>query len=208
MKTIINIERIISAQTESLTATLGYDGDFKNIDTVNDFLKNQADFSDLHNVYRNHFYNCQLWKREDIARDTQATDSIIADVKRDIDKLNQNRNDHIERINDEIIEFLPTMDESTEHYSETPGSIIDRLSILSLKIFHMNKSLETARSEGKADFAEEVEFKYKKLQTQQNDLKKSFEQMISNIQNGNMHFKTYYQFKMYNDKRFNKLIKD
>src|SRR5438105_9034139 len=84
-------------------------------------------------------YNFRLWHEEDKARSPTATDTEIAQVKRAIDKLNQQRNDWIEKLDDWITEDLARRHvvalESAPQNTETLGSTIDRLSILSLRIF-------------------------------------------------------------------------
>jgi hypothetical protein len=96
--------------------------------------------SDLASFIRaQHRANFDLWHEEDKARDPGATDQEIAAVKRAIDRLNQRRNDLVEQIDLLLLEhFRPNL---TAHpdaplHSETPGLMIDRLSILALKIFH------------------------------------------------------------------------
>jgi len=88
---------------------------------------------------KNHQYNCQLWDEEDKARRINVSDSDIALNKRNIDGYNQKRNDAIEEIDENILDRLKgvKVSESAWFNSETAGSIIDRLSIVSLKVLHM-----------------------------------------------------------------------
>ena len=98
-------------------------------------------------ITEQHHTNFELWHEEDKARDPEASDSIIADVKRSIDRLNQKRNDKIEQIDEALLELLNQRKikklEDARLNSETPGSMIDRLSISALKIYHMEE--ETSR---------------------------------------------------------------
>ena len=94
----------------------------------------------LHLVCLQHSFNYRLWHEEDLARCPNASDQQIADVKRKIDKYNQQRNDCIEKLDDTIGDLLQrhgVEDQAKASLNtETPGSAIDRLSILSLRIYH------------------------------------------------------------------------
>ena len=103
-----------------------------------------SDFPSL--VSRQHYVNFELWHQEDMARDPDASDSKIAAVKRTIDVLNQLRNDMIEKMDQYLLDELHKKNikytSETEMNSETPGSIIDRLSINALKIYHMEEEIK------------------------------------------------------------------
>jgi hypothetical protein len=96
-------------------------------------------FSEL--VCRQHGFNFLLWHEEDIARSPQVGDQRIAQVKRAIDRYNQQRNDGIEKLDDWLTDELArggvVPAPEAQLNTETPGSVIDRLSILSLRIFHL-----------------------------------------------------------------------
>ncbi|MDP6730689.1 MAG: DUF4254 domain-containing protein, partial [SAR324 cluster bacterium] len=93
-------------------------------------------------VSEQHHTNFDLWHEEDKARDPDASDAIIATVKRSIDRLNQKRNDEIEKIDEALLDELGQRSVrimvDARLNSETPGSMIDRLSISALKIYHMD----------------------------------------------------------------------
>src|SRR2546427_482848 len=97
----------------------------------------------LHLVCEQHRFNFLLWHEEDIARSPDVTDARIAQVKRAIDRCNQQRNDAIEKIDDFLLQEVqrrgiqPVAD--ARWNSETPGAVIDRLSILALRIYHMQE---------------------------------------------------------------------
>src|ERR1700722_614356 len=82
-----------------------------------------------------HSANFELWHEEDKARAPEATDTDIAEVKHAIDRLNQKRNDLVEKMDAWLLERLDQNEQAPLH-SETPGLMIDRLSILALKIYH------------------------------------------------------------------------
>src|SRR5262249_43095813 len=94
-------------------------------------------------VIEQHLSNFRLWHEEDQARTPNAPAEKIAQVKRNIDRLNQQRNDLIEEIDRGLLESLKHIDSSSaELHSETPGMMIDRLSILSLKLYHTREEAE------------------------------------------------------------------
>ena len=93
-------------------------------------------------AYHEHRANFALWHEEDKARDPSASDHDIATVKRAIDSLNQQRNDRVEQMDTWLLERLPQPASSTPLHSETPGMMLDRLSILALKIFHTREETQ------------------------------------------------------------------
>ncbi len=95
-------------------------------------------------VCQQHAYNFQLWHQEDLARHPTASDKEIAEVKRAIDRLNQARNDWIEKLDDAMTERLQTVSlrDGAPQNTETVGSAIDRLSIMSLRIYHYDEQLD------------------------------------------------------------------
>ena len=159
-------------------------------------------------VENQHLQNFLLWHEEDIARAPDVDNSEIARVKRSIDKLNQKRNDLIEALDESILQYLiengSEMNRNSPANSETPGSIIDRCSIMSLKIFHMKE--QTVRKDVDTNHIEEATRKTKILQIQREDLLTSLLQLVDDIKKGERHFKLYKQFKMYNDPSLNPKI--
>ena len=156
-----------------------------------------------HWVEKNHQYNCQLWDEEDKARRTDVDDSDIALNKRNIDQFNQKRNDTIENIDESVLNRLKDIQvlENAWFNSETVGSIIDRLSIVSLKILHMG--IQADRSDIESDKRTEAKNKKNRLVIQRNDLLLCINQIFDNAQKGKAYYKIYRQFKMYNDPSMN-----
>lgn len=156
-------------------------------------------------VCQQHSFNYLLWHEEDIARSPDVSDAEIARVKRSIDGLNQNRNDWIEKIDDEISQLLVDAGvETTEDArlnTETPGSVMDRLSIMSLRLYHLEEQLE--RTDVTEEHLESVRHKIAVCRLQQHDLKTSLCELLSDIFAGNKRHRTYRQFKMYNDPALN-----
>jgi hypothetical protein len=155
-------------------------------------------------VLAQHYCNFILWALEDEARRTNVDDSVIADVKRSIDGWNQKRNDLIERIDEKVLAGLPPPDlAAAEQHSETAGQMIDRLSILSLKIWHMS----AYASDGKAPaLAAECARKLEILREQRQDLARCLGRLLDACVAGRRFFKLYRQFKAYNDPRLNPVL--
>ena len=162
-----------------------------------------SDFPNL--VSMQHYVNFELWHQEDMARDPDAPDSKIAAVKRAIDVLNQLRNDMIEQMDQYLLDELQNKKikytSETEMNSETPGSIIDRLSINALKIYHMDEEIQ--RLDVTDEHRKKCSGKLSVLQDQRNDLKKSLETLLADLSSGKKRLKVYQQMKMYNDENLN-----
>lgn len=156
-------------------------------------------------VCKQHSFNFLLWHEEDIARSRDVGDARIAEVKRSIDGYNQNRNDWIEKIDDWITEYLQQnliqAPSSAQLNTETPGSVIDRLSILALRIYHLNEQAE--RADASPEHIESVQRKIAVCLLQHDDLSISLEQLLGDIGAGRKRHLTYRQFKMYNDPTLN-----
>ena len=165
-----------------------------------------SDFPNL--VSMQHYVNFELWHQEDMARDPDAPDSKIAAVKRTIDVLNQRRNDMIEQMDQYLLDALQSKNikyiADAEMNSETPGSIIDRLSINALKIYHMDEEIQ--RLDVTEEQREKCSGKLSVLQDQRNDLKKSLETLLADLSSGKKRLKVYQQMKMYNDENLNPVL--
>ena len=152
--------------------------------------------------------NYLLWHEEDAARCPHASDLEIAHVKRVIDKLNQERNDYIERLDDWIAAYLRTHGEpptpDAPLNTETPGSVIDRLSILALRIYHLDE--QTRRSDVGREHIETIEFKLAVCLQQSHDLSRSLEQLLDDILAGRKKHQLYRHFKLYNDPATNPFL--
>ena len=162
----------------------------------------------LNLVSMQHYVNFELWHQEDLARDPDAPDSKIAEVKRAIDVLNQRRNDMIEQMDQYLLDELQNKKikytSETEMNSETPGSIIDRLSINALKIYHMDEEIQ--RLDVTDEHRKKCSGKLSVLQDQRNDLKKSLETLLADLSSGKKRLKVYQQMKMYNDENLNPVL--
>jgi len=154
-------------------------------------------------IESNHRYNCLLWDEEDQARRVDVGDASIAANKRAIDGFNQRRNDAIERIDESVLEELDRVPRHRDARmnSETVGNIIDRLSILSLKIFHMR--LQTQRTDAGTAHVEASLVRLARLEEQRRDLADCLDRLLADCRAGTAYFKVYRQFKMYNDPALN-----
>lgn len=156
-------------------------------------------------ICQQHLFNYRLWHEEDLARCPDASDSEIAGVKRRIDRLNQQRNDWIERIDDELARWLAdhriTSGSGARLNTETPGSAMDRLSILALRIYHLEEQL--LRTDCPPEHIESVRAKLRICACQRDDLIDAASELLDGIVTGAVRHRTYRQLKMYNDPSLN-----
>jgi hypothetical protein len=156
-------------------------------------------------VCQQHQYNFLLWHEEDIARSQDITDQRIASVKRAIDGYNQQRNDWIEKFDEALIELLSAEGilprESARLNTETPGSTIDRLSIMSLRIYHFVEQLN--RDDVDATHRYKVQDRLGRCRLQHADLSLSLTELFDDVWSGRKMLKVYRQMKMYNDPTLN-----
>ena len=154
-------------------------------------------------VIGQHRQNFALWHEEDRARAPHASPEEIAQKKRDIDTLNQVRNDLVEAIDRELLQELEAagVKQNGALHSETPGMIIDRLSILSLKIFHTQEQID--RRGASAEHIHRNRDRLEILIQQRQDLAACLYTLWQDIQSGRRYFKLYRQLKMYNDPELN-----
>jgi len=157
-------------------------------------------------VIEQHRQNFALWHEEDRARAPHASADQIAQTKRAIDAVNQVRNDLVEAIDRELLRGLAAagIELGGELHSETPGMIIDRLSILSLKIFHTQEQVQ--REGVKSGHVERNRQRLEVLIRQRQDLAECLTALWRDVQSGRRHFKLYRQLKMYNDPELNPAI--
>jgi len=161
----------------------------------------------LNLVARQHKANFDLWHIEDEARAPGASDGEIADVKRRIDRTNQLRNDLVEELDRAMQKWLEKRglpDPAAPLQSESPGLIIDRLSILALKIYHTRE--ETERKDASPGHAERNRERLKILEEQRTDLTGCLDALWQETLGGTRRFKLYRQLKMYNDPTLNPAI--
>jgi len=165
-------------------------------------------------VARQHRANFELWHIEDEARAPGATEAELADVKRRVDQTNQQRNDLAEALDRFLLEWLGPRglpNAEAPLHSESPGLIIDRLSILALKIYHTRE--EADRADAPAGHDERNRERLAILEEQRDDLAHCLDTLWQQTLAGTRRFKLYRQLKMYNDPSLNpavyrKLVKE
>ena len=152
-----------------------------------------------------HEQNFRLWHQEDIARSPAVSDADLAAVKRSIDKLNQQRNDLIEQLDDWLIADLAAAGVApaaeARLNTETPGSVIDRLSILALRVYHMEE--QATRADADEAHVAKAKARLEILGQQHRDLSASLCELLDDLFAGRKRLKVYRQFKMYNDPTMN-----
>ncbi len=166
-------------------------------------------------IAANHRFNSLLWAEEDLARRTTVGAAEIAGNKRAIDGFNQARNDATERVDELLLIALGLVDPDSARTdspratvpagarlnSETAGSIVDRMSIMALKIHAMQG--QTERDDVDVAHRDASRVKLARLRQQRADLGQCLDALLADAQAGRAYFKVYRQFKMYNDPRFN-----
>jgi hypothetical protein len=152
-------------------------------------------------VQENHLRNFQLWHEEDIARRDDLGSERVHQAKRAIDRFNQERNNFIEEMDKRLVAALQPLESGAPRNSETPGMMIDRLSILALKEFHMHE--EAVRADASEAHRATCAEKLARIIRQRADLTQCVGELLAEVTAGTRTFAVYYQFKMYNDPALN-----
>ena len=153
-------------------------------------------------VEANHKFNYQLWHAEDRARRQDMGDNFVVEAKREIDSCNQQRNNQMEQMDQYFIRMLnPASHLSCKVHSETPGMMIDRLSILSLKIYHMD--VQAKREDVEPEHRQTCQNKLSQLNQQHRQLIHCLSELLQEVKNQTRTFRVYHQHKMYNDPKLN-----
>ncbi len=158
---------------------------------------------ELHSlIEENHAFNYQLWHAEDKARREDMGYEFVYHAKREIDYCNQQRNNRMEAIDEWLFKHLnPEKPGCCPIHSESPGMMIDRLSILSLKLHHM--SLQTQRIDVDEEHKRKCSIKLDVIHQQLDQLALCLEQLLDEVVTKVRSFRVYHQFKMYNDPMLN-----
>lgn len=146
------------------------------------------------------------WHLEDIIRNPDIDPVTALAIKRRIDKSNQDRTDMVEYIDSYLLEKYKDIkvEPSARINTETPAWAIDRLSILALKVYHMEQ--EVLRTDTDAAHKAACQSKLDVLLSQRADLSTAIEELLEDIESGRKYMKTYKQMKMYNDPALNPVL--
>jgi hypothetical protein len=158
-------------------------------------------------VAEQHLANFELWHAEDTARTPEASDQDLARIKRFIDRANQRRNDLSEQCDVFLLNFLSQQNlpaPGAELHSESPGLILDRLSILSLKLFHTREEID--RPQAPQGHRERNLQRLGILVEQRDDLAACLDSLWQQVLDRRRRFKLYRQLKMYNDPALNPAV--
>ncbi len=159
-----------------------------------------------HLLYLKNWIDTVQWHFEDIIRDPNIDPVAALTLKRRIDASNQERTDMVEYIDGYFLQknVQVTVKPSAKINSESPAWAIDRLSILALKIYHMNE--EATRNDASQDHRDKCQEKLNVLLEQRTDLSTAIDDLLTDIENGNKFMKVYKQMKMYNDNDLNPVL--
>jgi len=159
-----------------------------------------------HLLYRKCWIDTVQWHYEDIIRLPEINPTEALALKRKIDASNQDRTDMVEFIDGYFLHKYSNVqvNKNAKINSESPAWAIDRLSILALKIYHMNE--EATRSTASDSHKKACQIKLEVLLEQRIDLTMAIDDLILDIENGDKYMKVYKQMKMYNDDELNPML--
>ena len=181
--------------------------DYHKHDNINQPIKNPYAESDLsHLLYKKNWIDTVQWHYEDIIRDPNINPEKGMEIKRKIDKSNQERTEMVEYIDSYFLnKYSQTIPkENASINSESPAWALDRLSILVLKIYHMDE--EYRREDASEDHKNSCKQKLEILLEQRQDLSHAIDAFLSDISKGDKKMKVYKQMKMYNDESLNPIL--
>ena len=159
-----------------------------------------------YSLFTKNWIDAVQWHLEDIIRDPNINPEEALKIKRRIDNSNQDRTDLVEMIDSFFLEKFKNVEPRNDATinTESPAWAIDRLSILALKIFHMEQ--EANRSDASEEHLKKCNEKLKVLLEQRVDLSKAIDQLLLEIETGKKYMKVYKQMKMYNDPSLNPIL--
>lgn len=176
-------------------------------DHVDTEISNPYDRNSLENrLYLKCWIDTVQWHLEDIIRDPHIDPVEALQLKRRIDRSNQDRTDLVEQIDSyfrQLYSDVQVLSDASIN-TESPAWAIDRLSILALKIYHMQEQAE--RADASAEHKERCQQKLNVLLEQQVDLSTAIDQLLDDIAAGRKYMKVYRQMKMYNDPSTNPVL--
>ncbi len=177
------------------------------INSIDQPFKNPYPVNSINNLlYKKNWIDTVQWHYEDLIRDPKINPVKGMDLKRKIDASNQDRTNTVEYIDNYFFDLYKdvTIKDSATVNSESPAWAIDRLSILELKIYHMDE--EVKRFDATELHKKNCNIKLQILIDQRTDLSKAIDQLLEDIESGNKYMKVYKQMKMYNDEDTNPVL--
>jgi hypothetical protein len=181
--------------------------DYHITDDVDAVKPNHYENNSLEQIlYDKNWIDTVQWHLEDIIRDENIDPVKALEIKRRIDASNQKRTDLVEFIDSWFLNKYKntTPNADAKINTETPAWAVDRLSILALKVYHMD--LEANRASASNEHREKCQIKLNTLLEQKKDLSSAIDQLLNDIENGLVKIKTYKQMKMYNDETLNPIL--
>ncbi len=181
--------------------------DYHQFDNVDQPIKNPFPKEKFeHLLYLKNWIDTVQWHFEDIIRDPNIDPVAALTLKRRIDASNQERTDMVEYIDGYFLQKYSTVKvkENAKINSESPAWAFDRLSILALKIYHMNE--EANRAEASQTHRDNCQTKLNVLLEQRSDLSAAIDDLLTDIEKGDKFMKVYKQMKMYNDDDLNPVL--
>ncbi|MGF7214440.1 hypothetical protein GGR92_000580 [Spirosoma lacussanchae] len=181
--------------------------DYHQTDHVDAPLLNPYPASELTGLlYRKNWIDTVQWHLEDIIRSSAISPDELVAIKRRIDQSNQDRTDTVELIDSYLYDQFRTITPlpTARMNSETPAWLLDRMSILQLKLYHFRE--QTERPDVSAEHQQKALAKLTVLIEQEADLARCFDELLDDIQAGNRFVKVYRQMKMYNDPTLNPVL--
>lgn len=181
--------------------------DYHKTDCVDTPINNPYEFKSIeYYIYLKNWIDTVQWHFEDIIRDPNIDPKDALVLKRRIDKSNQDRTDLVEMIDSYFLDKYKDVQVLPEAVinTESPAWAVDRLSILALKIYHMQEQVD--RTDASEEHIAQCTKKLNVLLEQQKDLSSAIEQLISDIEAGRRYMKVYKQMKMYNDPDTNPVL--
>lgn len=181
--------------------------DYHITDSVDATMNNPFEVKTIeYYLYLKNWIDAVQWHFEDIIRDPNIDPAEALILKRRIDKSNQDRTDLVELIDSYFLDRYKDVKvkENATINTESPAWAVDRLSILALKIYHMQKEVE--RTDTTKEHKEQCEKKLNVLLEQKKDLSSAIDQLLADIEEGRKYMKVYKQMKMYNDPNLNPVL--
>lgn len=176
-------------------------------DDVDTPMDNPFEMQTIENLlYLKNWIDTVQWHLEDIIREPSINPEKALEIKRRIDKSNQDRTDLVELIDSYFLDKYNDVKakDSAKINTESPAWAIDRLSILALKIYHMQQEVD--RPDAEDMHRQQCSKKLETLLEQRTDLSTAIEELLADIENGDKYMKVYKQMKMYNDPNLNPVL--